>query len=66
MKSLIAIKSLSIAVTICLLVAERGVGKDNRELTAHYVFAGNGAILRDISGNENHGKIFGAMWVRAG
>lgn len=66
MKSLIAIVPLSITITICLLVAECSRREANRELAAYYVFAASGIILRDISGNENHGKIFGAVWVRAG
>ena len=37
------------------------------DLAAHYTFdEGGGRVVRDVSGNENHGKIHGATFVSVG
>ena len=43
-----------------------GKGKEPR-LAAHYTFdEGSGTVLKDRSGNANHGVIHGATWVKCG
>jgi len=37
------------------------------DLAAHYAFdEGRGSVVRDVSGNENHGEVHGATFVRVG
>ena len=55
---------LSILALVALMVA---VASADEGLVAHWDFSeGKGDMLHDRSGNENHGKVHGAKWVRNG
>ena len=51
----------------CAFGQAKNEGDPDKELAAHWRFdEGSGTVLRDSSGNGNHGKIKGAKWVRNG
>ena len=59
---------LAAALLSNLSVRALAAGKSTESgLVAHYTFQeGAGDVLRDHSGNNNHGSIKGAKWVRSG
>lgn len=57
---------LALFVGLCLLCAA-SMSHAEEGLVAHWDFdEGQGDVLRDRSGNDNHGRLHGAEWVRCG
>ena len=60
------IKRLWIVLVVAVVCSEAGAAPQDG-LVAHWDFNhGNGLMLRDSSGNGNHGRICGAKWVTSG
>ncbi|MFH1265552.1 MAG: LamG domain-containing protein, partial [Planctomycetota bacterium] len=55
-------------LALLVVLACRSAAADPQPgLVAHWNFNdGNGPVLRDSSGNDNHGRISGATWVKSG
>ena len=52
---------------LALALAIGAVASADEGLVAHWDFSeGKGDVLHDVSGNENHGKIHGAKWIKNG
>ena len=60
--------TLALVASVCLafLLCHPALAADaDKDLVAHWDFdEGKGDVLHDRSGNENHGKIHGAKWVK--
>ena len=60
-------RCLSIVVILLAVFCVRGWAEVEKGLAAHWKFdEGKGDVLHDRSGNQNHGKIHGATWVKCG
>ena len=58
---------MRLGVIACLLLSTSLGAAADDGLVAHWDFnEGKGNVLRDRSGNKNHGKIHGARWVKNG
>ena len=60
-------RRLNIVVIVLAAFCVSGWAEDQKGLVAHWNFDdGKGDVLHDRSGNNNHGKIHGAKWVKSG
>ena len=60
-------RRLSVVLIMLAAFCVKGWAAEEKGLVAHWEFdEGKGEVLHDRSGNENHGKIHGAKWVRIG
>ena len=61
------LRRVAIALIVLSALCVRGWSEDDKGLVAHWDFnEGKGDVLHDRSGNNHHGKIRGAKWVKCG